>query len=258
HRAPTRRRLIPLHQPKCSAKALFQRRFAYLINALAIRGVEDQPKDRPTHLPVRYDEGPEQKFVPVEDHPIVLVMPRFSEPGILRGMPPSPGIRGRLEAYADHVAVRKVAARHAASKIHVDGKFNIAAFALMLAKIAHGFAWVTVGEGGFRPYLPDLIRLKNLDLMSYLVGEAPRFVSMQRSPVRDNLMTVVLQPCLEGHVVLVGIKLFAAFPSPTYCVAAGKFIPSQEILDRLGLSLSESHVTRASRLPSDKSPSPSR
>ena len=40
--APARRRLIPLHQPKCSAKALFQRRFAYLINALAIRGVEDQ------------------------------------------------------------------------------------------------------------------------------------------------------------------------------------------------------------------------
>src|SRR5271166_5433520 len=42
HRAPARRRLIPLHQPKCSAKALFQRRFAHPINALAIRGVEDQ------------------------------------------------------------------------------------------------------------------------------------------------------------------------------------------------------------------------
>ena len=42
HRAPARRRLILLHQPKCSAKALFQRRFALSINALAICGVEDQ------------------------------------------------------------------------------------------------------------------------------------------------------------------------------------------------------------------------
>ena len=43
HRAPTRRRLIPpSDQPKCSAKALFQRRFALVINALTIRGVEDQ------------------------------------------------------------------------------------------------------------------------------------------------------------------------------------------------------------------------
>ena len=42
--APARRRLTPLRQPKRSAKALFQRRVAYLINALAIRGVEDQSR----------------------------------------------------------------------------------------------------------------------------------------------------------------------------------------------------------------------
>ena len=45
NRPPARRPLIPtVNQPKCSAKALFQRRSAFAINALPIHGVEDQPE----------------------------------------------------------------------------------------------------------------------------------------------------------------------------------------------------------------------
>jgi hypothetical protein len=42
HRASARRRLTPFKVPKCSAKALFQRRFAFAVSRLGIEGVEDQ------------------------------------------------------------------------------------------------------------------------------------------------------------------------------------------------------------------------
>ena len=202
------------------------------------------PKNRPTHLPVRYGEEAEQRFVPIDDHPFILVMPRFPEPGILTGTPPRPGVYRRLEAYADPVTVKKVASRHSVPSLNVDVEFNVKSFTLMLAKIAHGVAWATVGEDGFQPFLPDLIRLRNVNLMSYLVGEAQRFVSIQASMERDNLIRVVLHPFSEGHLILIGIKLFSAFPSPTYCVVAGKFLPSKVALDRLGLSLSGSTLKK--------------
>jgi hypothetical protein len=204
-----------------------------------------RPKERPTTFPIRYDDEKAQRFVPVEDHPILLVMPRFLEPGILRLVSPTPRMSSRLEAYAATAQVKEVSGRHNAQKISIDGKFNVNAFALVLAKIAQGFVWATMGESSFEPFLPDLILLKRPDLLSYLVGEVSS-VSMPSSMKHDHFITFVVQPYSEGHLVLVGIRLFVYFPSPTYSVVVGKLIPSPENLGRLGLLLSGSTIVRAS------------
>src|SRR5450631_3029436 len=62
HRPPDRRRLNPRQSAKCSAKALFQRRLAFAINILVIRGVEDQSK-RLEKLPKSLEKFPDSKSI---------------------------------------------------------------------------------------------------------------------------------------------------------------------------------------------------
>ena len=232
-------KIIHGYETNCTRDSFLQFRTKYKFRTR-------RPKERPILFPLRYGEETQPRFVPVEDHPAILVMPRFLEPGILKSARPAPGIASRLEAYADNAAIEKLKSRHAAPTLSVEGTINVNSFALMLAKIAHGFAWAILGESAFELFLPDLIRVKNLDLMSYLIGEVSS-VSLPRSNEHDQFMTIVVQPCLEGHhLVFVGIKLFAAFAAPTYCAVAGRFIPSQETLDQLGLSLTGSTITKAS------------
>jgi hypothetical protein len=49
-------------------------------------------KKRPTKLPVLRDYGTRRirRYVPIEDHPHVLVLPRFMPPRVMMGLPPGP------------------------------------------------------------------------------------------------------------------------------------------------------------------------
>jgi len=61
-------------------------------------------KSRPTALPValRYGTHRVRRYVPIKDHPHVLVLPRLMQPGIMVGLPPGPAIKPvRYDIFGD-------------------------------------------------------------------------------------------------------------------------------------------------------------
>jgi hypothetical protein len=86
HRAPARRRLTPFKAPKCSAKALFQRRFAFVVRRLGIEGVEDQLDT--TFGCVKMTADDYNKFVCVYE-------PRIGSVVDLSAIPPDLSVLGR-------------------------------------------------------------------------------------------------------------------------------------------------------------------
>jgi hypothetical protein len=207
-----------------------------------------RPKERPTHLPIRPKNAPpgSKKLVPVADHPHILTMPVLPEPGILTGQSSeTPITLYKLSHLANPRDLERIAAKHGGT-VTVDANFNMTAFELMLAKIAHGFAWAEVGPENFKPALPPLIRGESFGV-AYLVGQSARthhpVISTNET---GNLHDLSVWLLVHGSYLLaIGIRLFASFQAPTYCVIAGEFTPTPECLSRLGLVREDSKIKAA-------------
>jgi hypothetical protein len=160
-----------------------------------------------------------------------LIIPRiFGEPGLICGRPPGNPLVFTYLLYADGQEIDHHVQRLAAGEIC----FDMAAFARMLAKIAHSYVVAELGLDGVDPELPDLILGKYPDLASYVIGASPHYFPARRDRFSHQL-SLGLLPHGERWLVCVHIRLFATHNTPAYLVIGGELITSwQDLLDRFG------------------------
>jgi hypothetical protein len=191
---------------------------------------------RNTFLPYRVYVGlmrhPQELREGVKENGEFLVIPRiFGEPGLIYRAPPGRSLAFTYQLHADGDEIDRHVQRLAAGEI----RFDMDAFARMLAKIAHSYAVAELGLDGIDPELPDLILGKNSDLASYLIGASPHYFPARRDRLSHQI-SLGLLPHGERQLVCVHIRLFATHNTPAYLVIAGELITSrQDLLERFEL-----------------------
>jgi hypothetical protein len=163
--------------------------------------------------------------VALDDHPAVLILPRFDYPGLTVDRPiGQSGFRGVfMQLLTD---LPKPGFPEFATP-----SVDTAAFCQLIAKIAHGFAVLEFGLGGFSPLLPELV-LRNYggdNSLSWfhLVGGEPHHCAPSEAQhtlgwtVGENGNTVYL---------IVILRLFDNLGAPVYYAAAGTL--NQEQLEQ--------------------------
>lgn len=187
-------------------------------------------KPRPTHLPITVSTPSHTIYrkVPIKERPPVLVLPEMGEPGILIGRDigaPFP-FQLRLMGPWDQASF----AERQGGAITVDVvKFNHEAFLRLLAKMVHCLAVLTYGMDGFTPLLPDFILGEKPELAGYLIGQSKHFPAVPHEEVEKHKRRHAIAFRTLPTLALSGasVQLFSRYPTPTYCVIAGKFTPDQ-------------------------------
>lgn len=192
-----------------------------------------RPKDRPDKLAVkmRYarDGDWETVMVPIEEHPLMVQMPIFRKPGILRGEPnPTKNQLGRRitvkmwDTPFDNTqkTLEKLADKYGAVDCQVFCDMEVSKFSRMIAKIAHSFSVAEFGINNFRPMLQDII-LGNSQLFTDVIG------GDQCHGDEDN-DGQVHDVCFEfkkfehPNLLIAKVQLFSNLGMPVYYVAVGK------------------------------------
>lgn len=163
-------------------------------------------------------DGIERLFAD-EDFPGLIVTFKFDLPAIL-------GMSGNAdEVFTGGVAVNilpefgerlnRARSRHG-NKVEFPQGIEALMFGRMLAKIAHAYAVAELGQGGFAPTLPEVIRHPDPPFLGRLVGGALDGVA----PGPD-LHEVFIDPRIDPRFVVVTIRLFSDRDLPAYWVVAG-------------------------------------
>ena len=197
------------------------------IEGIVMRGLYHAPRARlgllskkrknehPAEWPVEIDFGTstEPKAIPIAEHPTVLIGPVLSVPTILLGIPKSEDTRLYLATRPlnpDRDAVRVLG-----PNVKVSARYDGIAYARMLAKIGHAYAWAKLGHE-FKPILNDLILNKPQDFPIDVIGG-----TMELPAHGTQLHEIELLPEWEGYLV-VRLRLFSALQMPIYYVVVGK------------------------------------
>jgi hypothetical protein len=167
-------------------------------------------KERPTHAPasIKTRLGTKRISMPIKDHPVLLAVPEFGEPGIFVGAPIGAPISIGIKLMKGDASetIKKYG-----GDITVDYYTKIEAFTRMLAKIAHCRAVITHGIDGFRPLLPDLIRGTRRELSTYLVGQSRHTpnLSAMSPKLKPNQSPGHLVSFHRSHdLIWAGVQLF--------------------------------------------------
>lgn len=188
------------------------------------------PKKRRSTHPLKFiDQNMNHTVIPLplHEHPAILVIPRFDAPNILSGKPPpdpdAPFIlRMSVLASGEELAwTESQAARAKAAGIHI-GSIDVAAFARMLAKIAHAYVYTESNgfEGGFRPLLKDTI-LGKFRSFHHFVGEFTDADSQPETAVLHRMSWHTLRRHSKEYYVA-DIRLFANNSTPTYRIVVAE------------------------------------
>ena len=165
--------------------------------------------------------------LPLPEHPAFLVMPRFEGPNVFSGEPPvdpkAPFNYQLLTIASEEEKARAdaLASQSGAAGVHV-GSADIAAFARMLAKIAHAFVYAETNgfSDGFRPLLKETI-LGEFPIFQHFVGVEP---NKSLDPIPSELHRMGWRTIrvnnVEYHVA--DIRLFSTASTPTYRVAVAE------------------------------------
>jgi hypothetical protein len=191
-------------------------------------------KDRPTTVPAeikRRVDGPcEPIHIPAAIYPVAVALFPCSPPQILG---PTDDLGERQIIVRSVTSFEDANARlelikwlHRAHTVYLDWHVDMLPFRKMIAKIAHSYLVMELGQDGFKPLLPDLIRGTDQAadglLGRELVGTA--------GPLRPSLSEtghlldreIVTTNGHSYHVVRVG--LFRQHALPEYLAVAGEVI----------------------------------
>jgi 5-methylcytosine-specific restriction endonuclease McrA len=203
------------------------------------------PEQRPTELPARVlVRGIEhRKNLSIADHPYFLAMPIWDQPGMLRGLKPSPEFDG-LSAHLyyhipDNIKETLQLSDGEVAEIRPESKGDANQFGRAIAKIAYCNAIATLGPDGFDPLeLPDLI-LGKYPNVSFLVGSVLRLPPppnregpLHRIDIGDNWVrdprTEITRRLLISNVRLFGTDGTAQNGMPIYTVVVGAPMAAKE------------------------------
>lgn len=158
--------------------------------------------------------------LPLEDHPGILMMFRFSMPAALLCVNPNDEITGNVVvAPAVSDLNRRIKSTPGGLQFRLGGGVSAETFARFLAKIAHAYATATLGADGFTPFLPSVI-----------IGEPPyhlaRFVGSgvieeRKSTERHEIQLTPMKDLRGTDLIMVRIRLFGDRDCPSHYVVAG-------------------------------------
>lgn len=156
--------------------------------------------------------------VAADHYPVLLMLPSYSGP-LLFSLPDSnPPVRPPWYRFLS-VDPQLLLERYSAEE-YAPGSINAHAFARMLMKIAHGWAVVEYGLGGFEPFLPDLILGKRSDFLTF-VGSAR---DNQTSCGSDHRIAIGDYGTAPRRWIVAQINLFERFEAPGYRVIVGQHL----------------------------------
>lgn len=175
------------------------------------------PRDREKPFPLKlYDkEGKKQTIdLPLAEHPATIILPIFDPPNILSGTPPpNPDLPFRcgfilIGSTIDLKNATKLTEETSTDMVHI-GSTNIAAFARMLAKIAHAYLYANTNgfEGGWKPMLRETI-FGEFRSFHHFVGDAHNAQPVEDPSTIHRLQVVEAQVGDKAYCG-VDIRLFA-------------------------------------------------
>ena len=200
-----------------------------------------RPKDRPSSLPL-FDTQvePNQKHqIPLIDYPASLLLPLLGAPGEHRYTNSLSQTNGAwIRFFNNNLEVIKN--KYGLSET-ATANLDFYAFCRILAKIAHGFAVLSLGMNGFIPILPNFIMGKHdIHMLHYVGGYS------EIPPASANLHEIGIEDPTDRtwkHIV-VTVRLFAQFGAPVYRIIAGDRINPKP---PLGVLLAQASVLRNSQ-----------
>ncbi len=181
--------------------------------------LRSRTKKRPLELPlfdVNRIEG-NKVMVPVDDYPVMWMIPRFDLPGVLRppgyasvGNPPpwSTALNFDLEKLAKH-----------GIENFTTNRMDVFAFVRMIAKIGHALAVARYGPDYFVPFLRDII-LEDAGPEAFeYVGGRPEVPHET-----DELHGLTLRTLRVGRRILLvaEVRLFATLGAPVHMAVVGE------------------------------------
>ncbi|MGX9143678.1 hypothetical protein [Mesorhizobium sp. 128a] len=173
--------------------------------------------------------------VPVELAPFTLLLPVFDPPEILYEREPS-----RTDINTPSFKFVNMSAGDPARLFEMfgatqgrtyQGALIGERFALLLAKIAHGYATAERADmDKFNPVLPDtILRESTAPPLPYLIGGAPKLIPASTEMHELGLARGVTK---FGVTWIVPIRLFGAFDAPSYQVVVSVEHPPFSITKR--------------------------
>lgn len=169
-----------------------------------------------------------ERLVHISSYPRYLVLPKFPEPGIMRGVPDAP-LTATFEIHGDMPQINKIAAMQGGQPM-LNTYFDLMAFARMVAKIGYAFAVAEVGWKNIEPVADDFILGKDPEAAGAVVGQM-YYPIARRSGSMHWIATRYIQHA-ETIYVIASIQLFCEFSPFVYSVVAGKLKPTPEFFTR--------------------------
>jgi hypothetical protein len=147
-------------------------------------------------------------------HMTPIFLPFFRLPGIVRNLSANQAWHDHFAGGWSHIEPFE----DPGVPMWFDEKIDDVLIARLMAKMAHGMAVWSIGLDGFRPFLTDIIRGKDLSQLFYFVGGEPK-------PVRPNKVgkfphqLEIATGNINGHRqknIFAAIRLFADRSIPGY------------------------------------------
>jgi hypothetical protein len=216
------------------------------------------PKERPTHLPLRKSIFPTPKDAPIRLLPTTaysgaLILTVHEPAGIILGK--EPGARTEVRPFILPItdATRVANLEKQGIPVYHYREIKPDLILRLIAKIALGYAVASVGLDGFEPAAIRETILQRAVSPFYLVGgSTPAMIHLPNNAERPTPHKVMIFGYGIGRTVYVAaqIQLFAYLNAPIYTVIVGKM--TQAGLDKLhpGHDIND---TEAMKIPSPES-----
>lgn len=179
-----------------------------------------RPGERPNFVQIRTKSG-KLKWIPIEEVPDVLFVPKSYEPEIILGMKsPNPwGGQGTWAIGGERTDYLKFRETH-----DWDGSVSVNThpwnFGRMLAKVAHSYAVARLGIENFRPLLTDIIKGKVQNL-AVLIGTETKHHDAGAHMHTLFLYSLRMKEDSGSLYVAAEVRLFADHNLPKYIVVVG-------------------------------------
>jgi len=182
-----------------------------------------RPKNRPATLPIYFSgpKGKEKRDLPIDDHPLVLRLPRLGRAPVLIGRQGSKWVEHLVPPFWTFVGFPK-GTGDVKERVDALGEFATnfsyapTQFCLMLAKIAHAATVAHLGYGSFKPLLNRLIIEKSTEVHDYVGGQPPN------PPNIDHNTNFYIHIRKGGKYILAYLCPFAHLGAPVYEVVIGR------------------------------------
>ena len=182
-----------------------------------------RPKDRPKELQMTEIFSSSEKTIEMPLDGMIGTFPliHFPPPGFLRGdLSDQISWEGtKLSVLTREPKDKSLWMRSTAPKLSVEQKFDLTAYALLLAKIAHCIAVGHLGIDNFDHWLPPYILGKQSNFASLIGGQE----KVEPPSNNDHDIKYDLYPYggNNSHYIAVTIRLFAIVGGPHAVVIAG-------------------------------------